>query len=91
MAKVGETTVGNHSYIDVFEKTAGGYIDKGPYDRLHLKEVVKLLKIIDKFEKEHPELKIINWRAEYLSNEGCNKSIQGLWIDHQARVPAGDS
>jgi hypothetical protein len=86
MTRTGERTVGNHSYVDVFEKNNGQYVSKDLYDRLSLKEAIKLLIIIDKFEKEHPELQITNWRAEYHIMEGENASIQGIWIDHKPVV-----
>ena len=86
MTRQGEITVGNHSYVCVFEKNAGNYINKNSYGRLPLEEATKLLKIIDKFEKEHPELQITNWHAEYLQIEGGSTSIQGIWIDHEPKT-----
>jgi len=62
------TTVGNHSLLYIHMRNASDY------------ETV--LRTLDNFEKNNPELEITNWHAK----EYSNGYIYHLFIDHRKKV-----
>jgi hypothetical protein len=67
-------TVGNHTYIPI-------NIDGSPADNEHL-----ILKIIEAFEKSHPELKVTFWSPQGRENSYLRSSYTfGLWVNHEPR------
>lgn len=61
-------TQGNHTYIPF-------YIS---YPREHVSEI---LEILNKFEEQHPDLKITHWHIDT-----GDYTTYGLWVDHEPRT-----
>ncbi len=69
-------TLGNHSYIQVNR-------DWRPADCPYT-----ILKILDCFEKTHPELEVISWHIEKQQDSKTTSDYTfGIWVDHRPRTP----
>lgn len=67
-------TVGNNSWvaINIFDTPA--------------KDATLILEILDKFEKTHPELIVLDWKIEKNQDtHGTSAYIFGLWIHHKPK------
>lgn len=71
------TTIGNNTYIPINKS--------GSPDEF----VWEILGIIQNFEKEHPDLKVENWKIEKNQHAYTTSAyIMGLWIQHSPKNPS---
>ena len=72
-------TVGNHSWIPLAQRKLG-------CEDLSDDEAMKVLIIVDVFEKQHSELEVTGWRLEMSHNSyGYWPTIFGIWVDHRSK------
>lgn len=67
-------TVGNYSYLPINQSgNPGDFHDT-------------ILAIMNKFEMDHPGLKVTSWKIEKKQGaSGVSAFIYGLWVDHEPR------
>jgi hypothetical protein len=70
----GVYTVGNHSYIPLYECS-----DATPEQ--NQQRAQDMLQVLNAFEGVHPELEVISWN-EHDTGYSC---IYGLWVNHRPR------
>jgi len=72
-------TVGDHSYIPILPK-GSGYVIREDFPQT-------VLKLIDAFEQDHPELNVTGWKLLTYAYGGTYVHTQalGIFLDHQPR------